>query len=67
MCRPEFLLQKQVGSCKAVEEGAHPEMRKGSVAHTRARSHSVARVKVLADVNGNSPRATANHDIKLHR
>lgn len=58
--RPEGRLQKQVENSTAMQE------RKGSDAPIRPRgSHSVPRLKVLTDVNGNSPRASANHD-KLH-
>lgn len=57
--RPEAVVQKQVESSKMVQEGVHPQiLRRGSVDATPSKSRS-HRFKVLADVNGKSPRAAA--------
>lgn len=57
-CRSDVPLQKQVESSSANQELVHPQRKPID----RSRSHNVARFKVLADVDGNSPRAPANHD-----
>lgn len=57
-CRRDVPLQKQAASSSANHELVHPQRKPID----RSRSHNVARFKVLADVDGNSPRASANHD-----
>ncbi|KAG0590862.1 hypothetical protein KC19_1G131900 [Ceratodon purpureus] len=56
--RRDVPLQKQAASSSANHELVHPQRKPID----RSRSHNVARFKVLADVDGNSPRASANHD-----
>lgn len=53
-------MQKPVESSEMAQEGVHPQiMRRGSVEATPSKSRS-HRFKVLADVNGKSPRAAVD-------
>ena len=56
--RRDASMQKQVESSRTNQELVHPQRKPVD----KSRSQSFARFKVLADVDGNAPRAPANHE-----